>query len=321
MGISESPQVKTYRSGQPDDVFICCASFEERCLGTLRRFDNYQYNQGYVFVYDEPDERREHHLQEMERILRSTGPFRRISASENNPVPSIAQLGQELRQLNLIPANSIITLDITTFTKRHLLLLLMHLDQLGFWKALRLFYTEPEDYVTNLYLPMSIGLRQIKPILGFVNTQCLNKPSLLVIFLGYEGDRAMALFNNQDPNEILLIVPKPAYHKEWEGRTEQMNRDLITLIGEEKIKYAHSQNPQEVALALSDLLGGNGEYNLEDWKCTISPLGTKPQAVGLYLFWRKYPGQFSIVYAQPRKHNEPFYSTGVGKTCLLLTPD
>src|SRR5688572_31830241 len=48
---------------------------------------------------------------------------------------------------------------------------------------------------------------------------------LLLILLGYEGDRAMALFNNLDPSETLLIVPKPAFHQEWE-RSEEHTSEL-----------------------------------------------------------------------------------------------
>jgi len=318
--ISEYQSIKTYRDGRPDDIFICCASFEERCLGTPRMFNNYQYNHGYVFVDDKPSARREGYLSEICQIATTSGPYEIISYSENDPANSIAAFDKQLHQLNLNPKNSVITLDITTFNKRHLLMLLKHLDEHGFWNSLRVLYTEPSDYVTDLYLPMSTGIKQINPVPGFVNTQPLNKPTLLLIFLGYEGDRAMSLFNNLDPNETILIVPKPAFHEEWEGRTEHMNRDLVTLLGDEKIKYANSRDSLSVAATLSQILGGE-EHNLQDWSCCISPLGTKPQVLGLYLFWREHPMQFSILYAQPLKHNELFNSTGVGRTWQLISPN
>jgi hypothetical protein len=318
--ISEYQSIKTYRSDQPDDIFICCASFEERCLGTFRIFDNYQYKHGYVFVDDQPSNKKEGYLREMCQMATASGPYEIISYSESDPTDSIAAFDKQLHQLNLNPKDSVLTLDITTFNKRHLLMLLKYLDEHGFWHSLRVLYTEPHDYVTDLYLPMSTGIKQINPVPGFVNTQPLNKPNLLLIFLGYEGDRAMSLFNNLDPNETLLIVPKPAFHEEWEGRTENMNRDLITLLGDEKIKYADSRDSLKVATTLSQILGGD-EHNLQDWSCCISPLGTKPQVLGLYLFWRDHPTRFSILYAQPLKHNEFFNSTGVGRTWQLISPN
>jgi len=92
---------------------------------------------------------------------------------------------------------------------------------------------------------------------------------------------------------------------------------LIKIIGQDRIRYAHSQDSLAVAGQLETILD---KYPLAEWRCSIVPLGTKPQALGIYLFWRKNRGKFSIIYAQPLKHNERFFSTGVGRTLLLITP-
>ena len=89
-----------------------------------------------------------------------------------------------------------VTLDISTFTKRHLLLLLHALDHAGLWESLRILYTEPRDYVVDMYLPMSMGIRDVAPIPGFTNLNPPDQPVLLIIMLGYEGDRAMLCSNN-----------------------------------------------------------------------------------------------------------------------------
>jgi hypothetical protein len=318
-GLREILKLRSHDAARPDDVFICCASFEERCLGIMRRFDNYECRHAYIIEYEEPNALRERNLLEMERRLRTLCPAERVRASEGDPLPAVAKLAREI-QARRTEAGGIITVDVSTFTKRHLLLLLKSLDGLGMWDSLRLLYTEPKEYVTDLYLQMSTGVRQINPISGFINSESLSKPLLLVILLGYEGDRAMALFNAMDPNETLLVVPDPPYHVEWKGRTEHMNRDLITLIGEERLKRADSRDPIRVAEDFSQLLGPDARYALRDWHCCVAPLANKPQAVGLYLFWRNNPGRFSVVYAQPLKHNEPFYSEGIGRTWQLLGP-
>ena len=255
----------------------------------------------------------------MKEMFESAGNVKILAAKEADPLASVAKLVDHIRGLSLDPRKAVVTLDMSTFTKRHMLLLLRGLEELGLGDSLRVLYTEPGDYVTDLYLPMSYGLKRIDPIPGFVNVQSLRKPMLLVIFLGYEGNRAKALLENLDPNETLLIVPKPAYHKEWEGRTEYMNRDLIALLGEQNIKYAHSQDPLKVEEQISEIFQ-NSDYRLDKWNCCIAPLGTKPQTLGLFLYWRTNPGQFSIIYAQPLKHNQSFYSQGVGRTWLLLAP-
>jgi len=319
LGLIECETIRTHSPGVPDDIFVACASFEDRCLGTLRKFQDYTCRYAYLIEYEHPDPRRERNLKAIEGIMKGICPSERVIASEGDPAPAVAKLSQEI-QRRRPSCDGVITIDISTFTKRHLLLLLKSVDDLGMWDSLRLFYTEPKDYVADLYLQMSTGVRQINPVPGFINSESLSKPLLLVILLGYERDRAMALFNALEPNETVLIVPSPPYHAEWKGRTEEMNRDLIALIGQEKLNYAHSLDPDVVRGDLSRLLGQHGQYALCDWHCCIAPLANKPQTVGLYLFWRENPGRFSIIYAQPLKHNEPFYSQGTGRSWQLLAP-
>lgn len=311
-------RIVTQRPRQPDDVFICCASFESRCLGSLRRFSQYEYRHACMFVYDHPDERRDEHLREMREILGSSGSFEEISASELNPIPAIQLLRDRLRSLGLRPGQCAATVDTTAFTKRHLLLLLRMLDDLDLWADLRLLYTEPRDYVTDLYAPMSFGLREISPIPGFGGQEFPSKPLLLVVFLGYEADRALALYENLDPNEAILIVPKPAYHPEWEGRTEDLNGALISLVGTKRVVASDSRDPVRVASTLASVLE-SPEYSTDRFNCHVSPLGTKPQVVGLYLYWRKHRGEISVIYAQSLRHNQRFYSHGIGKTWILPT--
>ncbi|MCK4825730.1 hypothetical protein KA005_58825, partial [bacterium] len=60
--IEEVEKIGCFYPTSPDDIFICCASWEERCLGTLHMFTDYRFRNGYIFVYDDPNEQREHHL-------------------------------------------------------------------------------------------------------------------------------------------------------------------------------------------------------------------------------------------------------------------
>ena len=310
-------RIGTAREGEPDDVLLCCASYEERCTGALRILEKYKCRQSYVFVYNEPDTRRDGYLDEMKQRLSNCGETAVIPTSKEDPFSSFGELNKKLMEMSLDRDQSIITIDITTFTKKHLLLLLRNLDMLGFWDSIRLIYSEPGDYVANDRSPNSFGLRQICALPGFVHTQPLNKPILLLIFLGYESDRAWALFDNLDPNETMLIIPRPAYRSNWEGRTERLNKNLINLLGQQRISYAHSIDSSQVASSLKAIFSKGGKYSLDDWDCYIAPLGTKPQTVGLYLFWRERVGSFSVIYAQLSSSHLNLDTEGVGQVWLL----
>ncbi|MGD0081362.1 MAG: hypothetical protein ABSB80_12035 [Methanoregula sp.] len=315
-------QVEEIDNLNENEVFIGCSSFEERCLGTIKRLSaNYNYSKAFIFIYDKPDLRREEHTQKISEILKSKGSFEIIPASESDPLLSIKTLIRKLNKIKIDSKKITISIDITTFTKKHLTLLLNYLDKNDLFNSTRIFYSEPKEYTSNLYLPMSFGILPIYTITGFVTTQSLNKQNLLAIFLGYEGDRAMALVNNFEPNETILFIPDPPYHPEWKGRTEEMNKNLIEIIGADKVESIDSLNPHLMLEKLERLFGNRGKYDLRKYHCSISPLGTKPQALGLYLFWRQHKGKFSIVYAPPCQHNEAFYSKGIGRTWQLISPE
>ncbi len=297
------------------EVFIGCASFEERCLGGLSLLPPaYRFAHSYLCIYDDFNEARQPNVRAMTEVLQGHGPLSTVEASEENPSRSIAELLSGIRALAAL-SEIRVTLDASTFTKRHLLLLLHALDDAGLWRSLRILYTEPKEYVVDMYLPMSMGIKEVAPIPGFTNVKPPDKPVLLVIMLGYEGDRSMALFQTIEPNETVLLVPKPAYRPEWEGRTEELNGQLVSLLGEDAIEYADSRDPLQVKTALDKVLGNR--YSTKDWTCLVSPLGTKPQTVGLYAFWREKPDSCALIYAQPLRHNERYYSKGSGPTWEL----
>lgn len=310
-------EIQCLRKNRADDVFIACVGVEERCLGAVRRLGDYRFEHGYILFYDQPDPRRDTHLKEMRRILRKYGRFEEIPTSEEDPVDSISTIKKSLRSLNMDKRDSVITVDITAIAKPSILLLLRAIDDLKLWEALRLLYTEPREYVVDMYMPLSIGMKQIKSVSGFVAEQALNQRVLLVIFLGYEGDRAMALYEDLDPDETVLIIPKPAYHEEWEGRTERLNQNLISLLGDDKLWYADSRDPVQVFNSLENLLGPVGRYDFHKWNCCIAPLGTKPQTVGLYLFCRKHVGKEAITYAHSLQAVSMLEPRKVGRTWSL----
>jgi len=198
--------------------------------------------------------------------------------------------------------------------KWHLLLLLKALDTNNLSDKIRYLYTEPKDYITDLFQPLSFGIKEIFPIPFYSGDFDFSKDSLLILILGYEGNRALALLEEMDPAECLLLVPKPAYHDEWEGRTEEMNRGIIKIIGESNIKYLDSRNPLKVYKQIRSIISSS-EYS--DYNHIFSPLGTKPQTLGLYLYLRENPLNTILIYGAPLRHNDLFYSEGIGRSWIL----
>ncbi len=308
--------IETIQKNKPDDIFICCGSPEERCKGTIRKLDpNYKANAVFLLRYTNHESRkREKNVKDMRERLRKVGDVIDFIVDEEKPIPVINEIIRHIEKYISDHMHPRITLDISTIIKWHLLILLKALDLKNYLRGVRFLYTEPEEYITDLFQPLSFGIRQIFPIPTYSGKYDFSKDTLLILLLGYEGDRALALLEEMDPAECLLLVPKPAYHTEWEGRTEEMNKGIINIVGKSRIEYIDSRNPVKVAQQLYEILS-KSKYSR--YNHVISPLGTKPQTLGLYLYLSTNPANTILIYGAPLRHNELFYSRGIGRSCTL----
>jgi len=165
----------------PDDLFICCASFEERCLSSASRMGiDYRTNFAIIFVIEEPLYKKQvdtnlFKLQSELGKRTSKGIFV-IACQKENPVDGISQLKNIWKQCQ--PRNSeepFITIDISGFTKIYLLELLHYLVielNLGIPRII---------HTTQTYLPTKLtrGVEQITTIPNFFGSISWEKKTVL----------------------------------------------------------------------------------------------------------------------------------------------
>lgn len=285
-------------------------------MGLLSKLDRWKPNEAILFHYDDTNIRREENHQAMENALRaaSASPIV-LQFTESNAVKSLHDNMAALRNILELHNNSSIVLDISVFTKRHLLMMLRWLDDEGYWERLCVVYSEPEDYDVSKYIPLSFGVSSIQQIPGFSACPDLSRPLHLVLFLGYEGDRALAVYDHIQPMQTTLMIPYPPYKPAWIGRTEDFNADLLTIVGKTPVVKVDSIDPDGTYQALLDILG-DGSLIGQNAKL-ICPLGTKPQTLGIYNYLRRCADPPAIVYASPLRHNHNFFSHGFGTTWML----
>ena len=308
--------IESIKENKPDNIFICCGSPEERCKGTIRKLaPNYKAEVVFLLRYtNHKSSEREKNIDELKERLNKVGDIKDFIIDEEKPIPIINEIIQHLEKYTSNEVHPRITLDISTIIKWHLLILLKALGLKNKLKGIRFLYTEPEDYITDLFQPLSFGIQKIFPIPTYSGNYDFSVDSLLILLLGYEGDRALALLEETDPAECLLLIPKPAYQKEWEGRTEVMNKGIINIVGKISIEYIHSRNPLKVAQKLNTILL---KQKFLRYNHIISPLGTKPQTLGLFLYLLDNPANTVLIYGTPSRHNELFYSRGIGRSWSL----
>jgi hypothetical protein len=194
-------------------------------------------------------------------------------------------------------------------------MMLRWLDDEGYWDRLVVVYSSPEDYDVSQYIPLSFGISAFQQIPGFSACPDLSRSVHLVLFLGYEGDRALATYEHVQPMQTTLVIPFPPGQPSWAGRTERFNADLLGLIGEKSTVKVEALDPDATYRALGQILGDTDKRSQH--ARVVCPLGTKPQALGIYSYVRECSDPPAIVYAGPLRHNHEFFSHGIGITWIL----
>lgn len=290
------------------DFFLSCASFEERTTAIVKNFDDdLKINTSFVFKYDEKDKttlREENFLEMIDTLKSFSDKTMPIICNQHDPLDGISKLKERLGKLTM--EKKVVAIDITTFTKQYLLVLLKYIEEMN-PKSIQIYYSEPEDYSVKWDEPLSKGLIDIIAVPTYGGRFYSEKEDLLILLLGYEGNRSYGVWESINPKKTIILIGKPSYNPSWEGRVEKFNKALIEREPG-SVEYVPTLRPFSVAQKLTQLIIANKEkYNI-----IISPLGPKPQTLGCYLSVRNHP-QVQICYAIPKLHNEKYYSKKIGK--------
>lgn len=296
-------------------VIIACSSHEDRCKGLLAYVGGCALREVVLLHYNDPNPGRErNHRHMMTAFQRVADRVTDLPFTEASPVASLRANVPALVEAVRQACDAPIVLDISVLTRRHLLMMLRWLDDRDLWDRLTVVYSEPADYVVSRHIPLSFGLMTLQEIPGFSACSDLSRPVHLMMFLGYEGDRALAVYEQTQPMKTTLVIPHPPYQATWKGRTEEFNRDLLALVGEDAIVKGDPVDPDATHAILTTVLGAD---RTADEARIVCPLGTKPQTLGTYSFTRQCSDPPAIIYASPLRHNHTFFSDGVGRSWLL----
>ena len=297
-------------------VLVTCSSHEDRCRGLLSHIQSWSPSEVVLFHYDDYNPIREVNHDHMKSAFRKM--VSRLTVLQFTEADAVSSLRDNMRSLRHAIDRSdyrAVVMDISVFTKRHLLMMLRWIDDCDVWDRLYVVYSAPDDYLVSQHIPLSFGLASLQQIPGFSACPDLSRPVHLIIFLGYEGDRALAVYEQTQPMKTTLVVANP-YRLSWTGRTEQFNHDLLALAGEQPVCKIDALDPDATSATLADVLGRSGR---DDFATIICPLGTKPQTLGVYSYIRESDDPPAIIYAGPLRHNHAFFSKGLGETWMLKT--
>ena len=186
--------------------------------------------------------------------------------------------------------------------------------------ALKACYAEPLDYQQHATPPMegeifdlSERIEGVRPLPGFASFQDdIEEDFILVPLLGFEGTRLAYIIETTQPKggHIIPIIGVPGFQPEFIFHTYLGNKlPLLRTSSHFKARFAPANCPFSLSYLLEQIAD---EHKLALLK--IALIGTKPHALGAFLFERRNKRQVEFIYDHPvRKENRT-----IGLTKLLV---
>lgn len=205
-----------------------------------------------------------------------------------------------------------VCIDITGFIVPQLLLLLRFLQINGF-HLIDVIYTEPNQYKNDENTQFSDIPLEVKQVLGYAGQHISNmKNDLLVIAAGYDHSRIIdvASVKKSAKNKILLFGFPPTSPGMFQENILRVYR-AEAAVGSDCFKnmemniFAPANDPFSTAQALKEFMEHPRKESFTN--VYFSPLSSKPQALGIALFyiWEKgWEKEWSIIYPFCGKYNE-----------------
>lgn len=305
---------------QEDDLFICASSFEDRSRRAAELLSpQYRTKQALVVFYRDTlnHEKGKKNLECIDRCLKKhASKIDGIICDFRNTYSLISELERKENEGKLILQSKFITIDITCFTKLHLLLLLRYLS----WKTKAVFrfvYTEPLTYSTMAGENLSYGFLELVTVKYKISQTYENKKgSCYIFFIGHEFARTYKAFELLEPERYWIIKGTPGYSLQLELFSQRENEFLIRKAERLKtLKSASTKDPFDVMNCLREI----SQEEKEKENLVFIPCGTKLQTLGIFMFSQITHGFNLIVsYPMPLRYEEKTYSRGFGKTRIIF---
>lgn len=216
-------------------------------------------------------------------------------------------------------ANHRLCIDITGLMRPHILFLMAHLQDIGV-KKFDLLYTEPAQYSRRAETRFSIGEDvRVVSVEGYVGAHDLDTSGdLLVIGIGYDHHLISHAIQAKENARVIELHSFPSlsadmYHESI-LRLDRVSSER-SRHGDE-VLYASANDPFVVAAFLASAVR-IAETRRRVTNIYLSPLATKPQAVGFGLHYLKQRrGTAASIIYPLRPSYDKETSTGVGRSWI-----
>lgn len=288
------------------DLFIGSVSFESRCRSVLQNMDRQRIGRALIGVNGTFRPWLHENLQWFGDVL--GGRFQCLDVFSHDPVSTLLNVDQALSNVFQSELRSVVV-DITTFTRESLIMLIQMLGKLRrsdteitFVYATARQYSFGSENESKRWL--SSGIRDIRPVLGFSGLMRPSRDTHMIVMVGFEDERALELIRACEPTFVSLGVCDPSQPGTESHQTtneRRLSRLLSVLPDVRKFRFLGYD-----AVATTEALAAQIEM-FRDCNVVIAPMNTKISTVGAALLALR-DESVQLCYAAPYSYNFDHYS-------------
>jgi len=302
----------------PNDTYIVASSFEPRSVHATSLIEPNGFGRAIVFSYHDTLDSvlGRANMREIRKLLVAANiPCEVLPCLFSDPYSAVRVFDRFLRDRRVTNLGTI-SLDITCFTKLHLLTLLQYLESRNIASSLNVIYTEPLSYGTAHGRPLSYGIEKAVYLPYRPVPQRASSRVGLVAFLGHERMRVERIVQELEPDVAVIVFGEPGFTRDIEDHSLRVNESLISRAEYDQ-HYRLVQMPVKDILQAALRLQTEVKRMVEDGCGSIyfAPLGTKIQALAIDLLRRSnIDARMVLAYSIPRRYERTLYSQGNGPT-------
>jgi hypothetical protein len=284
------------------DVFVCSASFEERCKSiaatlTKRRIPH-------AFVCENRNSFSA--VAANGRYLRSLlGNAKSIMFDKLDPLYGADSFRGAVGPI-LAKGRKQVVVDITTFTHESLLIVLRILRDLSSsGHDITLVYNPASEYSIGAPAAekwLCKGIREIRTVLGFPGMMVPSRPVHLIVLVGFEPERTTEIVDSYEPGYLSLGCGEGTLSQEH----HVLNREFYAVVATRYKGYLEFTFPPEDPAATTAIVERQVAA-IPGVNTVIAPMNTKLSTVGVAIAALRNDA-IQVCYASARHYNVENYS-------------
>ena len=298
-------ELREYLGSTPIDAFFCSASFEERSRTIAAHIDPCTVRCAWIAHNVDFLQLSAESLRFLEKRFKE---HLSVAIDTSNPLLTADSIAASVAPLCDVGQPRILV-DITSFTRESLLILLRFLSQsVQEGCSLELIYANASEYSVGDGVEekwLSRGTREVRSVLGYPGVLAPSRESHLIVLLGFEDERALNLIREWEPARVSLGIGDESEvgtvpHQATNVASLQRLKTVVGPVAEFAFPGFDAFGTRE---AIEELIGGARGYNT-----IVAPMNTKISTVGVAMVALR-DESVQICYAQPNYYNTERYST------------